>query len=143
MFGVAPPDDDEANYRRPNPNDLPNDIPVELEESLSIHEPAPQSAEFKPPPPSGPIPHDILQEYQADRQRAASEMLHDKKQDEPMVYSPHGNHLGFNKKPEDRRATFHGMKAMSKQVELQQYKPRLSQIKGIYIFIYIYSVLNG
>merc|ERR1712129_578377 len=55
---IPPPDDNEANFGQNN-GGIPAEIEEKLEESLSVDE----NMEFAPPPPSEPIPDDILLQH--------------------------------------------------------------------------------
>ena len=98
VFEVAPPDDDEANYRKSNPNGhnqpgqgVPNE--ENLEESISIEASDDKALEMfaaaAPPPPSEPVPSDILNKH---RQRAATLQNKNKNKNRAML-SKSGNHL--------------------------------------------------
>jgi len=133
---IAPPDDEEANFRRPNPNDMMNDD--DMETSLSLqwsgqpqHQPA-EPEEMAPPPPSEPIPDDILEKH-----RSLGRVV------PKLQLSSRGNHLmaagaghmnvnsdsvsAGDDAPVNRRATYHaGMQppqSSVQQVELQSYQP--------------------
>ena len=128
---VEMPLDDEANFRKPSPNPkvgmtvsyhedkLEESLTVDMSDAVSV-DPQEEQEELAPPPPSTPIPEDILQKHRskAKLRKFNSYSPKEDHQDSVASASPADT-------PSQRRYTYHhGMKDKDSALELQQMPQR-------------------